>query len=117
MNSNDHLSGDSIPTAIQSELVSTNLRISEHDKKIKALEKIVDNQAIRVGDLETFHEVNEATLRYVIKEELQPLINKVNSLENDKFKMAFHILKWVLIGVGGVVISFISMAGINAIVN
>lgn len=92
-------------------------KFKEQDKRFIELERKMGMHDSKITDLQKFHEINEATLRYVIKEELQPLVQQVNSLENDKFKMAFNVLKWVLIVIGGVVVTFIVSSAINAIVN
>lgn len=92
-------------------------KFKEQDKRFIELERKMCMHDSKITDLQKFHEINEATLRYVIKEELQPLVQQVNSLENDKFKMAFNVLKWVLIVIGGVVVTFIVSSAINAIVN
>ncbi|MEG0239504.1 MAG: hypothetical protein RR643_05070 [Anaerorhabdus sp.] len=92
-------------------------KFREQDLKFRELERKMVMHDSKITDLQKFHEINEATLRYVIKEELQPLVTQVNALENDKFKMAFNVLKWVLIVIGGVVVTFIVSSAISAIVN
>ena len=92
-------------------------KFKEQDKRFIELERKMSMHDSKITDLQKLHEINEAILRYVIKEELQPLVQQVNSLENDKFKMAFDVLKWVLIVIGGVVVTFIASSAIKAIVN
>lgn len=79
-------------------------------------------------DLMTYRDLNQATLRFVIKESVneavEPLLTRVSNLERDvsnleteKYKTAYEALKWVSIAGGGVIIAFIVGELIKAVVN
>ncbi|EPM2572224.1 hypothetical protein ACVET5_001365 [Listeria monocytogenes] len=99
--------------------------LQTHNKTIK--NELEEQNEVLKG-LTTYRELNEATLRFVIKESVsaavEPLMQRITSLENnvsnletEKYKTAYDTVKWIAIAGGSVVIAFVVGEIIKAVVN